>query len=257
MLTQPGRKLLLSHIWQLPPCFLFSGGSRTNARAWQPVVSVSRCIQASCSPQEAEISSNWWILEPQTSFPEGASVHIAEGIWGLSRKELPCEGPRKSASWILAKESCSCFLPVAWRSELLLYDVLTCLTGWWPQSRPKRPLREGGTLLTWPRLVLLFPEHDVLFLLTSCFLHAVSVSLSWWNKNLPPAIFAALKTPALTLLLLPHWALMLNLWWVLPVLCDHLHYKTGVRPLLETSAGKGGLKHGPYSFKEFKLLEFI
>lgn len=86
MLTQPGRKLLLSHVWQLPPCFLFSGGSRTNARAWQPVVSVSRCIQASCSPQEAEISSNWWILEPQTSFPEGASVHIAEGIWGLSRK---------------------------------------------------------------------------------------------------------------------------------------------------------------------------
>lgn len=109
MLTQPGRKLLLPHVWQLPLCFLFSGGSSTNAWSWQPVVSVSWCIQALCPLQEAEISRNRWILEPQTSFSEGASVPVAEGIWGAQQDELLREGPRRSPSWILAKESCSHF----------------------------------------------------------------------------------------------------------------------------------------------------
>lgn len=203
MLTQPGRKLLLPHIWQLPLYFLFSGGSRTNAWAWQPVVSVLWCIQVLCPPQEAEISSNRWILEPQTSFSEGASVPVAEGIWGAQQEELSCEGPRRSPSWILAKESCSHFF--LWHEgasfSFTMFSRASLADG---IRQDPRGLREGGTLLTWPELVLLFPERDVLFLLTSGFLHTVCVSFSWCNKSLPPAIFAARKTPALTLLLLPH-----------------------------------------------------
>lgn len=160
-------------------------------------------------------------LEPQTSSRQWMSVNIAGGVWWFSCQSclvMSLEGVPAAlgqGDMFLVVF----FLQHQWGKLILFYMPSHALLS--DSLRQKRsgskPLSEGSTMMSdlnvlvlaltggsLPRKWCSFPSYFVFSSYCLCITF-------WWKKSLPSLIFAALKSPVLTLLRLPKWAVSLNL----------------------------------------------